>query len=440
MTKPTILLVDYDPKTIESTLRPLCDAGYDVEVARDGEAGFLALGRVDPDLVLLQMMLPKKPGLELCREIRRARPRGGPPILVLGNSSAEKYRAQALASGADAYVPPATEPERLVEICNLHLMGSPVEPPLQFEPPPIPSESLAWWSPSPPGGPEGSQKRRRPWRALQTWGIIATAGATLMVGGAFVLRPREGVAPEPRSRAEMDRPVPLEAAASPEGDLRPASEAVVVPREEPQPGKEIRATTSPRVPRASVAIPRPEPDPPTVEQAPPPRGQRLLSGMIVHEDPPPQNATEDDAPDAGVAESGSPSDAPEGDPVTEAPELLVGSAPPPPGEAAWPPQSRPASVGDLVDLNEVDAPPVAASRPAPTYPASARRMHRQGKVILRLLVDETGRVERVEPLGSAASEFHQAAERAVRRWTYEPARKDGVRVKVWLTVQLVFSS
>ena len=123
----------------------------------------------------------------------------------------------------------------------------------------------------------------------------------------------------------------------------------------------------------------------------------------------------------------------------ESPVLLVQSAPLLGGDPAWPGAERKVAAGDLVDLRDVDTEPVAVSRPAPSYPDAARRMRRDGTVNLRLLVDESGSVTMVEPAGdSAATEFLAAAQRAARKWTYEPARKDGVPVKVWIPVRVVF--
>ncbi len=452
MTKPKILLVDYDPKTIESTLGPLSDAGYDVEVAKDGEAGLEALGRVAPDLVLVEMMLPKIPGLELCREIRRARPDVGPAILILGRSSAEKYRAQAIACGANAYVPRTIEPERLVEICNLHLGGSPVDSAPPFTPPEQPRESfvgphsmreeakeLAAPAPDRAGSGARPTKLRRGGqrRNPRAWGIAAAA-STLILGGAFVMRPRDSAAPEPRPVEEIKRRAPLEATVRPEQGV-PVS---LVPREAPS----APPAGDPRI----DAISHPEPSAPKVPRASPPAMTRILPGIVVHERPPaPESAKEKAASESGaqkpelLAETTPPKT--EGpDAIGEPEALSVLPAPPTlpsARDATTAPPSHPASAGEVVDLSEVDAAPVAKSRLAPRYPEAARRMRREGRVILRLLVDETGKVANVERVGgSRVSEFLPAAEQAVRSWTYEPAMKDGVRVKVWLTVQVVFKS
>ena len=94
---------------------------------------------------------------------------------------------------------------------------------------------------------------------------------------------------------------------------------------------------------------------------------------------------------------------------------------------------------DLIELEQADTPPVPRSRTQPVYPALMRRMRYSGTAVLRILVDETGRVVEAEPEGPPVRpEFVAAATKAVRGWTYDPATKDGVPVKTRVTVQIVF--
>ena len=96
--------------------------------------------------------------------------------------------------------------------------------------------------------------------------------------------------------------------------------------------------------------------------------------------------------------------------------------------------------GDLIDIAEVDAPPVSISKPMPPYHPMARQMRQQGTVVLRLLIDVEGRVERVETVtNDAGRTLEQTAIEAARSWIYKPALKDGVEVKVWKTEQVVFT-
>ncbi|HKQ63162.1 MAG TPA: energy transducer TonB, partial [Candidatus Polarisedimenticolaceae bacterium] len=107
-------------------------------------------------------------------------------------------------------------------------------------------------------------------------------------------------------------------------------------------------------------------------------------------------------------------------------------------EAASPPPSA-VEPGAVVDWDALDVTPVPIARPAPEYPALARQMRQEGTVTLRVLVDETGHVADVELVrGISRSRLNDAAIQAARRWTYTPASKDGVPVKVWKSETVIF--
>ena len=96
--------------------------------------------------------------------------------------------------------------------------------------------------------------------------------------------------------------------------------------------------------------------------------------------------------------------------------------------------------GDLVALNDVDRAPEIASVVKPEYPPVARRMNVSGTVVLSVLVGDTGRVEDVRVVREAGGNMGltQAAQKAVRQWTFRPAVKNGVLVKTWMTVPIPF--
>lgn len=76
--------------------------GFEVEVARDGEAGYQAAIAGRPDLVLLDVMLPKRDGYDVCRALRKAQPTL--PILMLTAKGREDDIVLGLKLGADDYV------------------------------------------------------------------------------------------------------------------------------------------------------------------------------------------------------------------------------------------------------------------------------------------------------------------------------------------------
>jgi protein TonB len=95
--------------------------------------------------------------------------------------------------------------------------------------------------------------------------------------------------------------------------------------------------------------------------------------------------------------------------------------------------------GALVDAGEIDTAPVSLSRKLPVYSMQARQLRLQGTVVMRVLVNEQGTVDDVVLVeGVNGADLNNAAIRAAKSWTYRPATKDGVPVKVWKTEQIVF--
>ncbi|MBE3577962.1 MAG: response regulator transcription factor [Limnochordales bacterium] len=96
-----ILVVDDDPRLGALLRRSLGLAGHQVQVAGDGEAGLKAALADDPDLVILDWMLPGMDGLEVCRRLRAA---SDVPILMLTAKDAVENRVAGLKTGADDYL------------------------------------------------------------------------------------------------------------------------------------------------------------------------------------------------------------------------------------------------------------------------------------------------------------------------------------------------
>jgi TonB family protein len=86
--------------------------------------------------------------------------------------------------------------------------------------------------------------------------------------------------------------------------------------------------------------------------------------------------------------------------------------------------------GQLVEMGEGVTPPVKTSGETAAYPDEARRKRLLGSVLVDLVVDENGLPTDLSVRESAGPVLDEAVLRAVRTWRFEPARKDGVRVKV----------
>jgi DNA-binding response OmpR family regulator len=106
-----ILVIDDDPTVLDVVARYLSRAGYQVSVAPDGELGLkLAAARL-PDLVVLDLMLPGRSGLEVCAELRARAPI---PVIMLTALGEEEDRVVGLELGADDYVTKPFSPRELV--------------------------------------------------------------------------------------------------------------------------------------------------------------------------------------------------------------------------------------------------------------------------------------------------------------------------------------
>ncbi len=107
----TILVVDDERNIIELVRLYLEQAGFAVVEARDGDEALRQHARVDPDLVVLDLMLPGPDGMEVTREIRR---RGETPILMLTARSEDIDRIVGLELGADDYLTKPFNPREMV--------------------------------------------------------------------------------------------------------------------------------------------------------------------------------------------------------------------------------------------------------------------------------------------------------------------------------------
>jgi len=99
-----ILIADDEPNILISLEYLMKREGYDVTVARDGQEAIDAILRERPDLVLLDVMMPKKTGFEVCHEVRANEPVKDTLILMLTAKGRDTDLAKGLALGANAYM------------------------------------------------------------------------------------------------------------------------------------------------------------------------------------------------------------------------------------------------------------------------------------------------------------------------------------------------
>src|SRR3954447_20121928 len=108
-----ILLVDDDSEIIESMRTVLENKGYRVLVARDGNAGLTVAERENPDLLILDMMMPKKSGF-LVLEKLKTRPGGLIPTIMITGNEGSRHRAYAEMLGVKDYIRKPFAIEKLV--------------------------------------------------------------------------------------------------------------------------------------------------------------------------------------------------------------------------------------------------------------------------------------------------------------------------------------
>ena len=107
---PTVLIVEDEDSFVDALTVGLKREGFRVQVAKDGAEALDVFDAVAPDLVLLDVMLPKVSGIDVCRELRS---RSKVPIIIVTAKGAEIDTVVGLEVGADDYV---TKPYRLREL------------------------------------------------------------------------------------------------------------------------------------------------------------------------------------------------------------------------------------------------------------------------------------------------------------------------------------
>ncbi|UTW09223.1 response regulator transcription factor [Pseudomonas benzenivorans] len=100
----TVLIADDEPNIVISLEFLLQQEGYRVEVAHDGQEAWDAIQRQPPDLVLLDVMLPRLSGFDLCQKIRENPAWQRLRIVMLTAKGREVEISKGLALGADAYI------------------------------------------------------------------------------------------------------------------------------------------------------------------------------------------------------------------------------------------------------------------------------------------------------------------------------------------------
>ncbi len=111
----TILVVEDEPNIVESLSFLMKKAGFVVRVARDGDAAIRTIEAEAPDLVLLDIMMPRRDGYEVCRTIRANPDWGDVRIIMLSAKGRDLDRRKGLELGADDYITKPFSTREIVE-------------------------------------------------------------------------------------------------------------------------------------------------------------------------------------------------------------------------------------------------------------------------------------------------------------------------------------
>lgn len=114
MSNPRILITDDDPLLLQLLDLRLRGAGFDVSTALDGLAALNVLGSVDPDVILLDAMMPRMGGFEVLRRLRAQHAHRKIRVLMLTALRHEDDIVSALEQGADDYLVKPFSPDELI--------------------------------------------------------------------------------------------------------------------------------------------------------------------------------------------------------------------------------------------------------------------------------------------------------------------------------------
>ena len=113
MIRPTVLLVEDEPAQRELLAYNLEAGGFDVIAADNGEDGLILVDENDPDLIVLDWMMPQLSGIEVCRRLKSNSKTRQTPVIMLSARAEEVDRVRGLETGADDYV---VKPYSVIEL------------------------------------------------------------------------------------------------------------------------------------------------------------------------------------------------------------------------------------------------------------------------------------------------------------------------------------
>ncbi len=120
--KPKILIIEDNHFLLVTYSRKFLAEGFIVHGAQTAQIGLAEAKSIQPDIIMLDIILPDEDGLSVLKKLKRSKETAGTPVVMLSNISEGLYREQAKIFGAIAYVIKAyTDPNELVAIIKSYL-------------------------------------------------------------------------------------------------------------------------------------------------------------------------------------------------------------------------------------------------------------------------------------------------------------------------------
>lgn len=116
----TVLIVDDSPTEQKLMLAALSNKGYNVISAADGDEAFAKIESLRPDLVLLDVVMPKKNGYQICRQIKTTPSTKDIRVVLVTSKNQESDRFWGMKQGADGYLTKPYRPEELAALVSTY--------------------------------------------------------------------------------------------------------------------------------------------------------------------------------------------------------------------------------------------------------------------------------------------------------------------------------
>ena len=118
MRKMKILVVDDSPTDLKLMSEPFISQGYDLITAKDGEEALERAARERPDLIVLDVIMPKLNGFKVCRQIKSSGELNGIKVILLTSKNQDSDKFWGKKQGADAYMTKPFSGEHLLAIAE----------------------------------------------------------------------------------------------------------------------------------------------------------------------------------------------------------------------------------------------------------------------------------------------------------------------------------